>query len=145
MAKVKEQWSTRLGVILAVSGSAVGIGNFLRFPGNVAENGGGAFMIPYFCALIFLAVPICWAEWAMGKYAGQRGFNSYPAIFGLIGRRRLWRNLGGCLGYAWSYLTGAIDLGTEPSRYAEASARFTRTLSGMSRTGPCSPARYTRA
>ena len=47
----KQQWGSRLGVILAVSGSAVGLGNFLRFPGNAAENGGGAFMIPYFCLL----------------------------------------------------------------------------------------------
>lgn len=33
-------WGTRIGVILAVSGSAVGLGNFLRFPGIAAENGG---------------------------------------------------------------------------------------------------------
>ena len=43
----KEQWGSRLGVVLAVSGSAVGIGNFLRFPGQAAANGGGAFLIPY--------------------------------------------------------------------------------------------------
>lgn len=49
-------WGTRIGVILAVSGSAVGLGNFLRFPGNAAENGGGAFLIPYFIALILLAL-----------------------------------------------------------------------------------------
>jgi SNF family Na+-dependent transporter len=46
MAQEKQEWGTRLGVILAVSGSAVGLGNFLRFPGNAAQNGGGAFMIP---------------------------------------------------------------------------------------------------
>ena len=42
----REQWGSKLGVILAVSGSAVGLGNFLRFPGQAATNGGGAFMIP---------------------------------------------------------------------------------------------------
>ncbi len=42
----KEEWGTRFGVILAVAGSAVGLGNFLRFPGQAAANGGGAFMIP---------------------------------------------------------------------------------------------------
>ena len=57
----KQQWGSRLGVILAVSGSAVGLGNFLRFPGNAAENGGGAFMIPYFLALLLLGIPIGWA------------------------------------------------------------------------------------
>ncbi len=51
MAQAREQWGTRLGVIMAVTGSAVGIGNFLRFPGQAVANGGGTFMIPYFCAL----------------------------------------------------------------------------------------------
>ena len=67
----QEQWGSRLGVVLAVSGSAVGIGNFLRFPGQAAANGGGAFLIPYFCALIFLGIPICLAEWAMGRGSGS--------------------------------------------------------------------------
>ena len=43
MTGKKEQWGSRLGVILAVAGSAVGLGNFLRFPGQAAANGGGAF------------------------------------------------------------------------------------------------------
>ncbi|MBL9085205.1 MAG: sodium:calcium symporter, partial [Planctomycetales bacterium] len=62
----QEQWGTRLGVILAVAGSAVGLGNFLRFPGQAAQNGGGAFMLPYFAALLILGIPLCWAEWTMG-------------------------------------------------------------------------------
>ena len=58
----REHWGTKLGVILAVAGSAVGLGNFLRFPGVVAQNGGGAFMIPYFLAFLLLGIPICWAD-----------------------------------------------------------------------------------
>ena len=73
MAQHKQEWGTRLGVILAVAGSAVGLGNFLRFPGQAAANGGGAFMIPYFCALLFLGIPIGWAEWTMGRYGGRKG------------------------------------------------------------------------
>ena len=43
MSKIQEEkWNSRVGVIFAVSGSAVGLGNFLRFPGLVAEYGGGA-------------------------------------------------------------------------------------------------------
>jgi neurotransmitter:Na+ symporter, NSS family len=90
----QEQWGSRLGVILAVAGSAVGLGNFLRFPGQAAQNGGGAFIIPYFAALLLLGIPIGWAEWTMGRYAGKRGFHSAPGVLGVIGGRSLWRYLG---------------------------------------------------
>ena len=49
-----EGWSTRIAVILAVTGSAVGLGNFLRFPGLAAKYDGGVFLIPYFVALLLL-------------------------------------------------------------------------------------------
>ena len=42
MAKTQEAWSSRLGVIMAVAGSAVGLGNFLRFPGLATQYGGAA-------------------------------------------------------------------------------------------------------
>ena len=43
----REHWGTRIGAILAVTGSAVGLGNFLRFPGQAAKYGGGVFLILY--------------------------------------------------------------------------------------------------
>ncbi len=126
----REQWSTRIGVILAVAGSAVGLGNFLRFPGQAAQNGGGAFMLPYFISLLILGIPLCWAEWAMGRYAGVRGFNSAPGVFTVIWRHGLAKYLGAvalliplviymyyvvveawCLGYALQYLTGDLTVG----------------------------------
>ena len=45
-----------MGLILAMAGNAIGLGNFLRFPVKAAANGGGAFMIPYFCALFLLGI-----------------------------------------------------------------------------------------
>lgn len=150
----KEQWGSRLGVILAVAGSAVGLGNFLRFPGNAAANGGGAFMIPYFCALIFLGIPICWAEWTMGKYGGRFGFNSAPAIFGVIGRHKFWRFCGvfgllipiviymyyvliesWCMGYAVSYALGWINLGTDKSQYSAKSIEYFNSFVGANQDG----------
>lgn len=154
MSQSKEQWGSRLGMILAVAGSAVGLGNFLRFPGTAAANGGGAFMIPYFCALIFLGIPICWAEWTMGKYGGQHGFNSAPAIFGLLGRRSIWRYLGvlgliipviiymyyvliesWCMGYAVSYALGWIDLGGDSAQYATKSVDYFNSFVGANQDG----------
>lgn len=156
MTGSKEQWGSRLGVILAVSGSAVGIGNFLRFPGQAAANGGGAFLIPYFCALIFLGIPICWAEWAMGRYAGKKGFHSAPAILGVIGKGRMWRYAGvlgvviplavsfyytfiasWCLGYFYAYLTGStvVDASLAVADQTAASTQFYNDFSGTSGNG----------
>ena len=78
---VKDSWGSRLGVILAVAGSAVGLGNFIRFPGQAAQFGGGGFMISYAVSFLIIGLPICWAEWTMGRYAGQRGYNSAAGVF----------------------------------------------------------------
>ena len=131
-----ESWSTQIGVILAVTGSAVGLGNFLRFPGLAAKYDGGVFLIPYFVALLLLGLPLAWAEWSMGRYGGTRGYHSSPGIFRLIWKNRAAPYLGvlglvvpvviymyyvfvesWCLGYAWYYLTGAMDLGRDPAAY----------------------------
>src|ERR687892_1627581 len=94
MTEKQQEWGTRIGVILAVAGPAVGLGNFLRFPGQAAANGGGAFMIPYFAALLFLGIPVAWAEWTMARYGGRKGLHSSPAIYGALGRGSFWRYAG---------------------------------------------------
>ncbi|MBK9990892.1 MAG: sodium-dependent transporter [Verrucomicrobia bacterium] len=81
MSASNESWSSRAGVILAVAGSAVGLGNFLRFPGLAAQYGGGAFMIAYFVSLLIIGFPIGWAEWSLGRYGGRYGYRSSPGIF----------------------------------------------------------------
>jgi hypothetical protein len=141
----KMQWGTRLGIILAVAGSAVGLGNFLRFPGNAAANGGGAFMIPYFISFLLLGIPIGWAEWAMGRYGGRKGFHSTPAIMGVWGKGPVARYMGAfgvlvplviyfyyvvieswCLRYAIAYATGGIgvDPGAAVAAQVEASKAY---------------------
>jgi len=90
----RERWVTRWGLILAMAGNAIGLGNFLRFPVQAAQNGGGAFMIPYFLALFLLAVPLMWCEWAMGRYGGRHGHGSTPGIFALLWRRPIAKYLG---------------------------------------------------
>lgn len=136
----KQEWGSRIGVILAVSGSAVGLGNFLRFPGQAAQNGGGSFMIPYFLALLLLGIPIGWAEWAMGRYGGRKGFHSAPAILGVVGKGSIARYLGvlgvliplavyfyyiliesWCLAYAWDYFVNG-GVGIDASKAIDAQA-----------------------
>lgn len=87
MGQNRERWGTKLGVVLAVAGSAVGLGNFLRFPVQAAQNGGGAFMIPYLVALLFIGIPMIWVEWTAGRFGGSFGHSSAPGIF-----QTLWKN-----------------------------------------------------
>lgn len=77
----RDQWKTKIGLVLAMSGNAIGLGNFLRFPGKAAENGGGAFMIPYFIAFILMAIPLMWLEWTQGRFGGMRGHGTTPGMF----------------------------------------------------------------
>ena len=84
---MREKWTSKIGIILAVAGSAIGLGNFLRFPSQAAQNGGGAFMIPYFVSLFVLGIPLMWIEWAIGRYGGLFGHGTAPLIF-----NRLWRH-----------------------------------------------------
>ena len=91
---VREHWSSRLGLILAMAGNAVGLGNFLRFPTQAAENGGGAFMIPYMIAMIVIAIPLMWTEWAIGRYGGSKGHGTTPAIFKLLWRSPISKYIG---------------------------------------------------
>jgi NSS family neurotransmitter:Na+ symporter len=77
----KQKWGSRFGIIMAVAGSAIGLGNFLRFPGQVAQNGGGAFMIPYFIALFLVGLPLMWIEWTIGRFGGGFGHSTAPGMF----------------------------------------------------------------
>ncbi len=90
----KERWGSKLGVVLAVAGSAVGLGNFLRFPGVAVNNGGGAFMIPYIISFLVLGIPIAWCEWTMGRLGGRYGQNNAPGIMYAIWRRWPAKGLG---------------------------------------------------
>ncbi len=95
MSQSREQWGTRLGLILAMAGNAIGLGNFLRFPSQAARNGGGAFLIPYFCALILLGIPLMWMEWSLGRLGGRLGSGTSPRIFSHLGRHPAAHYLGG--------------------------------------------------
>ncbi len=81
----KERWASRLGLILVVASSAIGLGNFLRFPGQVAKNGGGAFMIPYLVSFLLLGIPVCLSEWIMGRMGGRNGHSSVSIFRTLLG------------------------------------------------------------
>jgi SNF family Na+-dependent transporter len=82
-----------------MAGNAVGLGNFLRFPVQAAQNGGGTFMIPYFVSFLLLGIPLMWVEWTIGRFGGSRGYNTVPGMFDEMGdRKRKWAKYLGVLG-----------------------------------------------
>lgn len=93
----RERWNTRVGLVLAMAGNAVGLGNFLRFPAQAAQNGGGAFLIPYLISFVLMGIPLLWVEWALGRYGGIRGHHSLPGILDSVGKQR-WLKYAGVLG-----------------------------------------------
>ncbi len=131
----REQWGSRIGIILAAAGSAVGIGNLLRFPGQAANHGGGAFMIPYVLSLLLLGLPAMWIAWTVGRIGGRAGHGTTPGMFDVMTGRPWGKYVGvigvslplvfviyytyieaWCLAYSWFSLTGrykdgAVDLG----------------------------------
>jgi NSS family neurotransmitter:Na+ symporter len=96
--KKRDSWGTRLGVIMAVAGSAIGLGNFLRFPAKAAANGGGAFMIPYAVSLLLLGLPLMWIEWTLGRYGGGFEHGTAPGIFHSIWRKNRFIKYFGIIG-----------------------------------------------
>ncbi len=81
-----EAWGSRIGLILAMAGNAIGLGNFLRFPRQAAANGGGSFMITYFIALLLLGIPLMWIEWGIGRNGGRYRKGHTPGMFAAIWR-----------------------------------------------------------
>ena len=83
---VRPQWKSRMGFILAALGSAVGLGNVWRFSYLCYKNGGGAFLIPYFIALVVVGIPLMILELGIGHK--MRG--SSPMALAKIDRKWEW-------------------------------------------------------
>lgn len=93
------QWGSKVGFILAVVGSAVGLGNIWRYPYLLYSNGGGAFLVPYFIALFTAGIPLVLLEYSFGhKFRG-----SSPLSFARANKKFEW------LGW-WPSITSFIIL-----------------------------------
>jgi NSS family neurotransmitter:Na+ symporter len=67
MINKREQWGSKLGFILAASGSAVGLGNIWKYPHMAGQNGGAAFTIVYLVCILVVGLPILLGELAIGR------------------------------------------------------------------------------
>jgi SNF family Na+-dependent transporter len=94
MSAKKEAWGSRVGLILAMAGNAVGLGNFLRFPVQAVQNGGGAFIIPYLVCFLLMGIPLLLVEWSMGRFGGRHGNHSTPYILDTMSKGQIWKYVG---------------------------------------------------
>jgi len=94
MATNNEAWGSRVGLILAMAGNAVGLGNFLRFPMQAVQNGGGAFIIPYLICFLLMGIPLLFVEWTTGRFGGQFGHHTTPFAFHKMNSKWLWKYIG---------------------------------------------------
>lgn len=128
MGERREFFSSRWTLILAALGMAIGTGNIWRFPRIAAQNGGGAFLIPWILFLFLWSIPLIIAEFAIGK---KTRLGPAGAIGNLIGRQYTWMGafvafctiaimfyysvvMGWCLRYFTAALAG--DLSTMSGR-----------------------------
>lgn len=77
---MRETFGSRFAVIMAMAGSAIGLGNIWRFPYLVGEGGGAAFIIVYLIALVFLSIPILIAESVIGRKTQSGTFGAMEKL-----------------------------------------------------------------
>lgn len=73
----REQWSDKMGFILAAIGSAVGLGSIWRFPFVAGDNGGGAFVLIYLLSILLLGLPVLLSEIVVGRSAQKNPIGAY--------------------------------------------------------------------
>ena len=83
-------FSSRMGIILATAGSAVGLGNIWRFPYMTGMNGGAAFILIYAVCVLMLGIPGMVAEFVVGRYSASNAAGAYNKLAG----RTPWRVIG---------------------------------------------------
>ena len=133
MSSQKEGWGSRVGLVLAMAGNAVGLGNFLRFPVQAINNGGGAFIIPYLVSFLVMGIPLLWMEWSMGRYGGKFGHHAPPFMFERLTRQRFWAYFG-VFGIWTNLAVAAYYCYIESWTMSYVMHSLGRTFEGMSQT-----------
>lgn len=99
MTQDRTNFGTKLGMVLATAGSAVGLGNVWRFPYMAGENGGAVFIIVYLACVVILGLPCMMSEFIIGRHGAANTGRAY----GEMGAPKIWR-LVGCMGVLTGFL-----------------------------------------
>ncbi|MEA3560298.1 MAG: sodium-dependent transporter, partial [Candidatus Omnitrophota bacterium] len=86
MDNKRETWNTHIGMIMAMIGTEVGLGNIWRFPYLAGKYGGGAFLIPYVIILFGIGIFAMMAEWVMGRHTRREPLGAFQKIRFPFGR-----------------------------------------------------------
>ena len=86
----RDTFGSRLGIVAAAAGSAIGLGNIWKFPYMAGMNGGSAFIMIYLLAIVLMGFPLVYAELALGRKAQTNAVDSYSRI----GGKKAWGIIG---------------------------------------------------
>ena len=100
---VHENWSSRMGFLLAAIGAAVGLGNIWRFPYVLGTNGGAAFVLVYLAAIFLIAMPVMLGEMLLGRRTRASAPTTLKVLAAEVGASPHWQWLG-WLGMAGLFL-----------------------------------------
>lgn len=90
MSEERASFGSKLGMILATAGGAVGLGNVWRFPYMAGENGGAAFILIYMACMLLLGIPCMVSEFIIGRHGASNTYRAYARVSGGKG----WRYIG---------------------------------------------------
>ena len=76
----RESWGSQFGFVMAAAGSAIGLGNIWRFPYMAGENGGGAFILIYLFAVIFIGFAVLLCEFAVGRGGQANAISAFKKL-----------------------------------------------------------------
>ena len=78
--KPRETFGSRMGMLLAMAGSAIGLGNIWRFPYTLGQNGGAAFLLLYVLMLVLICLPVMISEYLLGRRGGSNPFRTFDIL-----------------------------------------------------------------
>ncbi|MGD9870550.1 MAG: sodium-dependent transporter [Thauera sp.] len=88
------QWTSRMGFVLAATGSAVGLGNIWKFPYMIGQSGGAAFVLVYLLCIAAIGLPILVAEWMIGRRGQKNPISTMGELARKNGRSGAWALVG---------------------------------------------------
>ena len=78
--KKRDGFGSKIGIIAAAAGSAIGLGNIYRFPCELGENGGAAFLLVYLAVVIFLGIPVMLSELVIGRRSQSNAVGAFKKL-----------------------------------------------------------------